>query len=156
MGWYDWEDRRPAPRRPANGIKAATQRGRFGKSWWAGRWIGALERLVDPGRLARGRSYARSGQVVKLDVGRGGVAALVRGSRRSPYSVSIRFAPLSDARWEKVVDAMAAEAIHAARLLGGEMPEQIEEVFAAAGASLLPAAKGDLATDCSCPDSANP
>src|SRR5262249_57826084 len=64
--------------------------------------------------------------------------------------------PLADARWEKVAEAMAAEAIHAARLLSGEMPEQIEELFAAAGASLLPAARGDLETDCSCPDWANP
>jgi uncharacterized Zn finger protein len=156
VGWNDWESYRSAPRRPANGIKAQTQRGRFGKSWWAGRWIAALERLVDPARLARGRSYARSGQVVKLEIGRGGVAALVQGSRPSPYRVSIRFKPLSDARWDRVADAMAAEAIHAARLLSGEMPEQIEEVFAAAGASLLPAERGDLATDCSCPDWANP
>ncbi|MGH2368935.1 MAG: SWIM zinc finger family protein, partial [Chloroflexota bacterium] len=56
------------PRRPAHGIRAQTQRGAFGQTWWAGRWIAALERLVDPGRLSRGRSYARSGQVVQLDV----------------------------------------------------------------------------------------
>ena len=43
-------------------MRAKTQRGSFGKTWWAGRWIAALDRLVDPGRLAKGRSYARSGQ----------------------------------------------------------------------------------------------
>ena len=42
---------------PANGIKAQTQRGAFGKSWWAGRWIAALERLVDAaGSGAAGRT----------------------------------------------------------------------------------------------------
>src|SRR3990172_5889984 len=154
MGWYDYD--RPKPRRPADGIKAKTQRGTFGKTWWAGRWIAALERLVDSGRLARGRSYARSGQAVKLDVGPDGVSALVQGSRKTPYKVSIRFQPLSDADWEKVTDAMAAQAIYAAKLLSGEMPAEIEEVFAAAGVTLFPAVKNDLKTDCSCPDWANP
>ncbi len=156
MGWYDWDDERPKPRRRADGIKAQTQRGTFGKTWWAGRWIAALEQLVDPRRLARGRSYARSGQVVTLDVGRGGIDARVQGSRPTPYKVGIRFRPLSDAEWERVIDAMAAEALYAARLLSGEMPEQIENVFAAAGTSLFPATGGDLVTECSCPDWANP
>jgi uncharacterized Zn finger protein len=144
------------PRRPANGIRAETQRGKFGKTWWASRWIAALERLVDAGRLARGRSYARSGQVVSLDIKGSAIAARVQGSRPSPYRVSITFKPLSDPAWEQVVDAMAGAALYAARLLSGEMPEQIEEVFTAAGSSLFPDKAGDLQTDCSCPDYANP
>jgi len=154
-GYYDgW--RKAAPRRSADGIRAQTQRGQFGKTWWAGRWIAALERLIDSARLSRGRSYARSGQVVQLDVGREGVSARVQGSRPSPYRVSIKFRRLSDAEWEKVTDALAAEALYAARLLSGEMPEDIEQAFAAAGVSLFPAGSGDLQTDCSCPDWANP
>jgi uncharacterized Zn finger protein len=154
--WRDWgEWEHTGPRRPAHGIKAQTQRGKFGQTWWAGRWIAALEQLVDPGRLSRGRSYARSGQVVKLDVGPGRVDARVQGSRPSPYTVTMRFRPLSDAEWERVIDAMSAEAIYAARLLSGEMPEDIEQAFAAAGAALFPAA-GDLETDCTCPDWSNP
>ncbi len=154
MGWYEYD--RPKPRRPANGIKAQTQTGKFGKTWWAGRWIAALEALVDSGRLSRGRSYARSGQVVSLDVGREGVKAQVQGSRPKPYKVSIRFRRLTDAEWEKVVEAMAAEAIYAARLLSGEMPEDVEKAFQAAGVTLFPARRNDLETDCSCPDWSNP
>jgi uncharacterized Zn finger protein len=151
-----WEHFSSGPRRPANGIKAQTQRGQFGKTWWAGRWIAALERLVDAARLARGRSYARSGQVLTLDVSPEGVAAKVQGSRPTPYQVSIHFKRLSDAEWDKVADAMAAEAIYAAKLLSGEMPAEIEEVFKAAGTSLFPTVRNDLETDCSCPDWANP
>jgi uncharacterized Zn finger protein len=51
---------------------------------------------------------------------------------------------------------MAGQAIFAAQLLAGEMPANIEEAFAAAGVSLFPADQGDLVTDCSCPDWANP
>jgi uncharacterized Zn finger protein len=151
-----WRDYEHAPRRPANGIKAQTQRGQFGKTWWAGRWIAALERLVDAGRLSRGRSYARSGQVLTLDVGAEGVAAKVQGSRPTPYVVHIRFQRLSDEAWERVADALAAEALYSAKLLSGEMPQDIEQAFRAAGASLFPAARKDLQTDCSCPDWSNP
>ena len=149
-----WE--RHGPRLPSPGIKAHTQRGAFGKSWWASRWIAALERLVNTGRLARGRSYARTGQVISLDVSREGVQAVVQGSRPEPYTVEIRFKRLSDQAWERVIDAMAAQALYAARLLSGEMPEQIEEVFASVGTSLFPAEKNDMRTKCSCPDTANP
>jgi uncharacterized Zn finger protein len=151
-GW--WE--RHGPRLPSHGIKAHTRRGAFGKSWWASRWIEALERLVNPARLARGRAYARAGQVVSLDVERGGVTARVQGSRPEPYSVSMQFTPLSDADWDRVVDAMAAEALYAARLLSGEMPEDIQDVFARVGCSLFPAGPEDMRTRCSCPDWANP
>jgi uncharacterized Zn finger protein len=152
---YAWWERH-GPRLPSHGIKAHSRRGAFGKSWWATRWIAALERLVNPARLARGRTYARTGHVISLDVDRTGVKGIVQGSRPEPYDVTIEFKRLTDAEWERVVDAMSAEALYAARLLSGEMPEQIEEVFASVGTSLFPAAEGDMRTRCSCPDWANP
>ncbi len=151
-----WEEYEYRPRRPADGIKAKNRRGAFGKNWWASRWIAALERLVDKGRLSRGRSYARSGQVLNLDLKPGRIESRVQGSAARPYKVSIAIKPLDDRAWDAVADAMAAQAIFAARLLAGEMPLNIEEAFAAAKVSLFPTKKGDLTTDCSCPDSANP
>ena len=155
MGYWDWYPK-PKPRRPANGIKAQTQRGQFGKTWWASQWIDALERLVDPGRLTRGRSYARSGQVLNLDIQPGRVDSRVQGSMPKPYHVQIEIKPLSDKEWTRVADAMAAQALFAAKLLSGEMPQNIEEAFATAKVSLFPASKGDLKTECSCPDWSNP
>jgi uncharacterized Zn finger protein len=151
--WYDYPRQ---TRRKADGIKAKSQRGKFGQTWWAGQWLAALDRLIDTGRLSRGRSYARSGQVLNLDVSPDGVKSRVQGSRATPYNVSIRFQALSDAEWDKVADAMAAEAIYAAKLLAGEMPQQIEEAFETAGTHLFPATGTDLVTSCSCPDWANP
>ena len=40
----------------------------FGQSWWAKRWIAVLESFDIGGRLGRGRSYARNGQVLSIDV----------------------------------------------------------------------------------------
>jgi uncharacterized Zn finger protein len=70
--------------------------------------------------------------------------------------VTIKFRKLSDAEWGRIIDGMASEALYAARLLSGEMPEQIEDVFAAAGTSLFPRDGDDMQTNCSCPDWANP
>ncbi len=155
MGYWGWYPK-PTRRRPANGIRAKTERGQFGKSWWASRWIAALEQLVDTGRLSRGRSYARSGQVLNIDIKSGRVDSKVQGSRPWPYEISIKIEPLSDREWAKVTEAMAAQAIFAAKLLAGEMPQNIEEAFTQAKVSLFPAKRGDLETDCSCPDYANP
>ncbi|MBN1437875.1 MAG: SWIM zinc finger family protein [Anaerolineales bacterium] len=155
MGYWNWYPK-PKRRRPADGIRAKTARGEFGATWWAGRWIAALKRLMDPARLSRGRSYARSGQVLNIDIRPGRVDARVQGSRMTPYTVSIRIKPLSPHAWNGVVKAMASQAAFAAKLLSGEMPQDIEKAFRKAGASLFPAARGDLDTECSCPDWANP
>lgn len=139
-----------------DGIKARSQHGSFARNWWANRWIGAMERLVDPGRLSRGRSYARKGQVLSINEVKAGVKAEVQGSRTTPYEVIIQVAPLTDEQWDKVIDALVEQALFTARLLAGEMPRDIEEVFRAAGVSLFPSKRSDLTTECSCPDWANP
>jgi uncharacterized Zn finger protein len=155
MGYWNWYPK-SKPRRPANGIRAKTERGQFGKSWWAGKWIAALERLMDTGRLSRGRTYARSGQVLNIDIKPGRVDSRVQGSRPQPYKVWIKIEPLSNRKWAKVTEAMASQAIFAAKLLAGEMPQNIEEAFTQAKVNLFPTKSDDLETDCSCPDYANP
>ena len=156
--YEEWEYFPPTKPIPVeDGIKAKTKRGqRFGKTWWASKWIAALEPLVDSARLRRGRSYARKGQVMEIDVKPGRVTARVQGTRRTPYKVRIDIPPLDDAEWERVIDALAQQAIFAAKLLAGEMPPNIEEAFETAGASLFPSSRKELLTSCSCPDWANP
>ena len=154
MSWWYYKPTRPIPVK--GGIKAHSKRGAIGKSWWAKRWTAALRRIMDSGRLSRGRSYARRGQVMDIREEKGAITARVQGSRRTPYQVRIRVKPLSDEEWERVLDLLADQAIFTAQLLAGEMPADIEEAFTAAGTSLFPASAQDLETDCSCPDWANP
>lgn len=147
---------KPPPIKTSSGIKALSQNGSYALSWWAARWIAAMENLVDGRRLGRGRSYAKEGQVLSIEEKPGGVQAMVQGSRPRPYRVAIEVIPLSEREWDQVFDVLASQALFAAQLLAGEMPRNIEEAFDAAGTSLFPARLGDLHTDCSCPDWANP
>jgi uncharacterized Zn finger protein len=159
MGW--WNDyygfpKKSKPRRVADGIKTRSRHGAIGETWWSRRWIEVLESFNMGARLGRGRSYARQGQVTSLDIQVGQVEALVQGSRANPYRVVIRLKPLSDKDWAKVTDTMAAKALFAAKLLSGEMPQNIEEAFHEAKRPLMPESSRELETDCSCPDWANP
>src|SRR5579859_6236251 len=144
------------PRRVEGGIKTKNERGAIGETWWSKRWLAVLESLGMGARLTRGRSYARQGQVLSLDIVPGQVKAKVQGSRYQPYKVTIRLQPLSEQEWDRVTEAMAAQAFFAAKLLAGEMPTNIEEAFQVAGVSLFPVLMEDLHTQCSCPDWANP
>jgi uncharacterized Zn finger protein len=146
---------RSRPRQAKGGIKAQSKRG-FGQSWWAKRWIAVLESFDIGARLGRGRSYARGGQVLSIDVGTGTVAAKVQGSRPKPYDVTIEVKTLTPEQWGKLIEVLSGQALFVAKLLAGEMPQDIEEVFRQARLSLFPEKSGDLETDCSCPDWSNP
>src|SRR6266702_5452362 len=152
-----WDDYyKPQPIRVKDGIKTKSERGAIGETWWSKRWIGVLESFNMGARLTRGRSYARQGQVLSIDVEPGLVKAKVQGSRPKPYNVKIQLRPLSAQDWDQATTATAAQAIFAAKLVAGEMPTDIEEAFSAVHVSLFPTALKDLETDCSCPDWANP
>jgi len=157
MGRWYWNDYTPtSPRQTKGGIKAHSKRGAFGQSWWAKKWIEVLERFTDPKRLGRGRNYARRGQVTSIDIKKGTVKAKVQGSRARAYSVTIGIKPLSKEDWTLVLKALSQRTIFAASLLAGEMPQDIDDVFADAGLSMFPKTGRDVDTDCSCPDWSNP
>jgi uncharacterized Zn finger protein len=162
---YDELDDRPSrgwggfpvakPRLPAEGIRAASARGAIGSTWWSQRFIATLESFGHGARLTRGRSYARSGQVLSVTVRPGQVRADVQGSRRQPYQVALTLPEFGRSEWRRLTSALAAQAGHAAALLSGHMPADIDEVCAGAGLSLFPTAT-QLGTECTCPDWGNP
>lgn len=154
--YYDSYFPPSTPRKARGGIKAQSRRGTFGESWWARRWIEALESFNIGARLGRGRSYARKGQVLSIDIEKGKVSAKVQGSRTRPYSVTMKVKVLGKTEWKKLAKVLSSQAIFAAKLLAGEMPDRIEEAFNESGLSLFPAKRTDLRTDCSCPDWSNP
>jgi uncharacterized Zn finger protein len=147
-----------SPIRVEGGVQARSRRGAIGEQWWSRRFIGVLESLGMSGRLARGRHYARRGQVLGFELSTGYVTAEVQGSRIKPYRVRIQVLPLTARQWDRVEQALAARALFRAKLLAGEMPHEIEEVFTACGTPLFPRSAGDVRSaadmtmSCSCPD----
>lgn len=145
----------PPPSRPRpveNGLKARSARGQIAQTWWSRRFITVLEDIGLGGRMQRGRAYARKGQVISLDLAAGKVTAQVQGSQVRPYRVRVGIIAFSKPEWARLERALAASAWYSAKLLSGEMPEDIEEVFAAEELSLFPGTAEELSMDCSCPD----
>lgn len=136
----------------------------FSRTWWGQQFIAALEKLVDPGRLSRGRSYARGSKVKSFDIKNGLVTAQVRGSvnpyfgvyKEPLYITTIEFQPISKANWAAAIAYVASKASLISRLMLNEIPDTIEDAFAKLDLNLLPSRKGDFTTTCSCPDWSNP
>ena len=138
------------------GLASRTPRGAAGATWWSRRFLGSLESVMDGRRLARGRAYARKGQVVALDISPGVVGGKVQGSREEPYDVRLTMPVVPADDWDRIVAALATRAGYAAHMLAGELPHEVEEVFASEGASLLPAPHARLVTECTCTSFENP
>jgi len=148
--WYEWESAGPID--VEGGIKAKSKRGAIGEQWWSRRFIAVLDSYGMGSRLQRGRSYARRGQVIEFALEPGVVAAYVQGSRPDPYLVTIKVRPLTSVQWRQVESRLAGQALFRARLLAGEMPAEIEDVFASCGTPLFPESPRDLTMSCNCPD----
>lgn len=140
------------PREVEGGIRARSSRGKIASTWWSTRFIEVLEQTGMGSRLTRGRNYARRGQVLSLELSAGQVTASVQGSRARPYGVRIGVTAYGKADWARVEEHLAADAWFVAQLLSGQMPPDIEQVFAEVGLTLFPADARELSLDCSCPD----
>lgn len=151
FGWYESAPKKPPPERGIRMKKAGT-------TWWGKLWIEALEGVLsgDSARLARGRTYARTGRTHDLVIKGGKVTARVTGSRSTPYKITIELTELSATAWTKAIDGLAKKAQFSAELLAGQMPQAIDEVFVEAGVSLFPRQRAELKTSCSCPDWGDP
>jgi uncharacterized Zn finger protein len=136
----------------------------FSRTWWGQRFIAALEKIMDSGRLSRGRSYARNGKVLNFEIRGGLITAKVRGSvnpyfgvyKEPLYTTTIDFKSISAANWSAAIAYVASKASLISRLMLNEIPDNIDDAFAKLDLHLLPYRKDDFKTKCSCPDWSNP
>ncbi len=117
---------------------------------WSEAWLDALLAFSHPGRMRRGKRFARAGLIKNLDVRPGEIDAQVKDGRKV-FDVEIHFPPLDDDSWNKIIDKLASQAIYSARLLSGEIPPEVMQVFADVDAPLFPSAE-KLEAQCTCPD----
>ncbi|MER5393883.1 hypothetical protein [Saccharopolyspora sp. NPDC002686] len=123
----------------------------FGSTWWGRRWRRALESLgatyPNP-RLPHGRSLARHGAVQDLVVAPGSVTAQVH-ARGKVLDVVLTLPAFTDAEWRTAVTALAGQLRHAAALLRGELPEDVDDTLREVDLSLFPRT-GELGSTCTC------
>jgi uncharacterized Zn finger protein len=126
------------------------------EAWWVQRWVDLLNQYRFKKRLERGRRYAREGNILDLSYKSAKVVALVQGTDKDPYQLSIWLDAFTDEDWAYVIETLSQKAMFSAQLLAGEMPADIEAVFTANGLSLFPFTLSDVHSRCSCPDPKNP
>jgi len=122
------------------------------RTWWGKAWNGNLQKYADyANRVGRGRSYVRHGAVLDLQIRPGQVRALVQGSRRSPYTVTMSIKPISKSIWKQIRAACVGQLASLQELLEGRFPKELMELFTAKGSGLFPSPK-EIEFDCTCPD----
>jgi uncharacterized Zn finger protein len=126
------------------------------QEWWVQRWVDLLNSYRFKKRLERGRIYAREGNILSMEFRNSKVHAKVQGTAPSPYKLTIWIDAFTDEDWDFVIDTMAQKAVYSAKLLAGELPDDIETVFTSNGLSLFPFALSDVHSRCNCPDPKNP
>jgi uncharacterized Zn finger protein len=118
--------------------------------WASARWMRLAENNAPGGQLAEGLDYARLGQARSLEVRPGIITAKVQGRMPGAYRVEIRLPVFAHEQWEQAIAAMAAQARYGASIATGEMPSNIEDLFAPLGLRLFPTEAPDVATSCTC------
>jgi uncharacterized Zn finger protein len=85
-----------------------------------------------------------------MEVRPGSLAAAVQGRAERPYTAMISLPTFVPEQWDRVVEAMSEGAIYAAKLLAGELPPNIEDVFGPLGLKLFPTEPGEVTVSCNC------
>jgi uncharacterized Zn finger protein len=119
-------------------------------SWAAQRWIRVLEAAAEGQRLIEGLEYARNGQTRSFSVDAACVNAAVQGREYRAYSVRLKFVPFTDEQWARVIQSMSDQAVYAAKLIAGELPASIDDIFMPLGLKLFPTEASEVTASCTC------
>ena len=129
---------------------------KYGKTWWGEQWLGALKNIDYSNRLPRGASYARNGMVQEIKFSGNIISAKVQGSRRTPYSETIKLPEFSSKDIDKLIKLILEQPVVLSKLFNRQLDESLAKMAEEAGMPLFPKQWKDLKMNCSCPDWAVP
>ncbi len=119
-------------------------------TFWGQAWCTNLEAYSDyENRLPRGRTYARNGSVIDLQIEAGRVRTIVSGSEL--YTVTIAIDSLAQTRWKAIKRRCGGQIDSLVELLRGSISKGVMEIVTRKGEGLFPSPK-EISMDCSCPD----
>ncbi len=140
------------PRRVRGGVKLKLKAGESPASWVTQR----LLRVAESGGVNEiykdGLEYARLGQTKRLTIEESLCEGIIQGRSDKPYTTTLHLEEFTVEAQESIIAAMADQVRYAAKLLAGELPSNIEDVFAPLGLKLFPAEPEDIKSKCTCPD----
>lgn len=142
-------ERTKNPRRVRGGHRMPSTE-RASESWAGQRWLRLIESGVEPAIQAEALEYASLGQTRTIGFEPGKIVAAVQGRAPKAYQVEIEIEPFSPEMWDMILTAMGDQAKYAAKLLAGELPANIEELFAPLGVHLYPSELSELKASCNC------
>lgn len=140
------------PRRVRGGVKLKTKAGETPVSWVTQRLLRVAETGGENDVYKDGVEYARLGQTKRLTIEETLCEGIIQGRSDKPYTTTLELDEFCAESQEKIIAAMADQVRYAAKLLAGELPSNIEDVFAPLGLKLFPAEPADIHPKCSCPD----
>ncbi len=138
------------PRTVRGGVKLRGKDAPKIEGWVGQRWLRLFENAAAAEALLGGLDYSKRGQTRSIVFEPGMMLAKVQGRAPRAYEVVIKIPTFSHEVWEQGMAAMTEQAIYAAKLLAGEMPRNIEDLFAPLGVRLFPAEADDVEVSCSC------
>ena len=109
-------------------VRIATRK--MAVTFWGEAWCENLENYSDySNRLPRGKSYARNGSILDLQIERGGITAIVSGS--SLYRIQIKIATIPASLWNDI-KSKCAQSIHSILdLLRGKLSDDVMKCLTA-------------------------
>ena len=164
--YYGYQPYVPVAQRQAEAAVAMAKLARAGKkispvviqgrniatTFWGIAWCENLESYSDfANRLPRGRTYARNGSVVHLEIGKGQIASMVRGS--SLYHIQIEIDELPKVRWQALKKECGGQVGSLVELLQGRLSKAVMGLVTDRDKGLFPKPK-EIRITCSCPDDA--
>ena len=164
--WWQYEPRLTAAGKKALGKKYSQELRESGrkldpisisglkiaKSFWGSAWCDNLERYSDfASRLPRGRTYARNGSILDLQISAGLIEGIVVGNEI--YDISIEIDTLKPQDWKRIKTECAQSFDSLFDLLQGKFSDGIMERLTRKKEGLFPE-PNEIEVDCDCPDGA--
>lgn len=163
--YWEWKPYVPVAKRRAQAAKfaqgLAKKAGRplepvnitgraIARTFWGKAWCDNLESYSDfANRLPRGRTYARNGSVVDLEIKPGCVKAFVSGSEI--YQVNVEIDRVETAAWKRIKAECSASIDSLLDLLAGRFSDGVMQRLTHRADGLFPQPK-QIRMSCSCPD----
>lgn len=148
--YYTTRPRRRRPRSKEYGIKIRTKKGDIGTSWLAENWTDLIYNSGSGDTFVPGRTYARKGQVLQVDVQRGHVHGIVQGAPVLPHKTSIKI-EIPDYDYAKNIAMVCRQRpVLAAKILSGEMTEKMASEMSEAGVADVFSPSWIIETSCTC------